>query len=149
MQIALKPVSIPKLRRELSQRHLTLFAISAVIGTRPIAQAAHAGPTSVALWIAAAFGVLMPLAIACAVLTARSPSSGGLYQWARKDFGPWHGFLCFWVYWVGIALIAVLIIGNAVGQFGSCGTAVSRLPLAAGVDHLLPSVFARVHPGQP
>src|SRR5207249_4359360 len=72
-------------------------------GTRPIAEAAHAGPGSVALWVIAAFGVLMPLAAACAALTARTPGSGGLYLWARNDFGPWHGFLCFWVYWVGIA----------------------------------------------
>jgi amino acid transporter len=58
---------------------------------------------SLALWVFAAGGVLMPLAVACAVLTARSPGSGGMYQWARSDFGPWHGFLCFWIYWIGIA----------------------------------------------
>jgi amino acid transporter len=93
----------PGLRRELGPRHLTLFAIAAVTGTRPIAEAAHAGPGSVALWILATIGVLIPLASACAVLTARSPGSGGLYTWARDDFGPWHGFLCFWIYWTGIA----------------------------------------------
>jgi len=97
------PAMVPKLRRELSPRHLILFAISIVIGTRPIAEAAHAGPASVALWIMAAAGVLMPLAIATAVLTARHPGSGGLYRWTRNDFGPWHGFLCFWVYWFGTA----------------------------------------------
>jgi amino acid transporter len=46
---------------------------------------------------------MLPLAAACADLTARSPGRGGMYEWARKDFGPWHGFLCFWIYWVGIA----------------------------------------------
>ena len=325
------PAKAPTLRRELSRHHLVLFSISAITGARPIAEAAHAGPMSIALWVIAAAGVLMPLAVACSVLTARYPASGGMYQWARNDFGPWHGFLCFWVYWVGIAfwfpgaamlyasvgiygmgpsyayladdricvlavslsaiwvalgtnlvglktgkwtenagavcgcllfialgtaallvwlrngsatslhivpevnwatasfwpniafgvtgielvgmlgdeivdpkrnvpraalaaavfcsiffigltvavlvlrrpedtselyglaqagatagrtlgtgvlgpLIAILIIGNAVGQFGGCGSAVSRLPMAAGVDHLLPAVFARVHP---
>ena len=30
---------------------------------------------------------------------------GGLYAWTRADFGPWHGFLCFWVYWIGIAFL--------------------------------------------
>ena len=43
-------------------------------------------------------------------------------------------------------LVAVLILGNAVGQFGSCGSGVSRLPMAAGVDKLMPAAFARVHP---
>ena len=32
------------------------------------------------------------------------PDAGGLYAWAREDFGPWHGFLCFWIYWFSIAL---------------------------------------------
>src|SRR4051794_19019319 len=97
------PAKTAVLRRELSPRHLTLFAISAAIGTRPIAEAARAGPASIVLWIIAAAGVLLPLGIACAVLTTRYPRSGGLYIWARNDFGPWHGFLCFWIYWVGIA----------------------------------------------
>jgi amino acid transporter len=97
------PARIPNLRRELGPRHLALFAIAAVTGTRPIAEAAHAGAGSVTLWILAAAGVLMPLAAACAILTVRQPVSGGLYQWARHDFGPWHGFLCFWMYWIGIA----------------------------------------------
>jgi len=37
------------------------------------------------------------------VLTVKHPVTGGLYRWTRADFGPWHGFLAFWVYWVGIA----------------------------------------------
>jgi amino acid transporter len=32
------------------------------------------------------------------------------------------------------------------GQFGGMGSAVSRLPFAAGVDHLFPESFARIHP---
>ena len=39
-----------------------------------------------------------------AVLTVKHPEAGGLYRWTRADFGPWHGFLAFWVYWTGIAL---------------------------------------------
>src|SRR3954451_25263657 len=97
------PTPVATKRRELTRKHLILFAISAVLGTRPIAQAAHAGAASVVLWVLAAIGVMLPLAAACADLTARSPGRGGMYQWARDDFGPWHGFLCFWIYWVGIA----------------------------------------------
>jgi APA family basic amino acid/polyamine antiporter len=43
-------------------------------------------------------------------------------------------------------LMAVLVMASAVGQFGGFGTSVSRLPFAAGVDHLLPRAFARIHP---
>ena len=42
--------------------------------------------------------------------------------------------------------IALLVMASAVGQFGGLGTAVSRLPFAVGVDHLLPAAFGRVHP---
>jgi APA family basic amino acid/polyamine antiporter len=43
-------------------------------------------------------------------------------------------------------LIALLVLATAVGQFGGLGTAVSRLPFAAGVDHLLPAAFGKIHP---
>ncbi|MCU1238511.1 MAG: amino acid permease-associated region, partial [Candidatus Solibacter sp.] len=29
--------------------------------------------------------------------------TGGFYLWTRNDFGQWHGFLAFVVYWIGIA----------------------------------------------
>jgi amino acid transporter len=54
--------------------------------------------------VLAAIFFLIPLSIAIAVLTVSHPVTGGLYRWTRADFGPWHGFLAFWVYWVGIAL---------------------------------------------
>jgi len=92
-----------ELRRELGVRDLTLFAISCIVGTRWIAAAAHAGPGSVTLWLLAAVLFVIPLAIAVAALTARYPGAGGLYLWTRNDFGPWHGFLCSWVYWMGMA----------------------------------------------
>jgi APA family basic amino acid/polyamine antiporter len=43
------------------------------------------------------------LAIAVGALVIKYPGAGGLYLWTRGDFGPWHGFLCFWIYWMGIA----------------------------------------------
>ena len=45
------------------------------------------------------------------------------------------------------ALIAALVVGSAaIGQFGGLGASVARMPVAAGVDNLLPATFARVHP---
>jgi len=98
-----KRSSAPQLNRELGTRDLALFAIACIVGTRWIASAAHAGPGSVLLWILAAIFLLVPLAIATAVLTVKHPEAGGLYRWTRSDFGPWHGFLAFWIYWTGIA----------------------------------------------
>ena len=92
-----------ELRRELGLRDLTLFAISGMMATRWIASAAHAGPGSITLWLLTAVMFVLPLAIAVASLTVKYPGAGGLYLWTRGDFGPWQGFLCSWVYWMGIA----------------------------------------------
>ncbi len=92
------------LRREFGLRDITLFAIACIVGARWIAPAAHAGSGSLALWLLGALLFMIPLSIAVAELTVRHPHAGGMYVWARADFGEWHGFLCFWVYWVAIAI---------------------------------------------
>jgi len=94
------------LKPKLGLRDVTLMAIACMIGTRWIPAAAHAGPGSVILWIAAAVLFALPLAVAVGALSAKYPgSTGGLYAWTRSDFGRWHGFLCFWVYWMAIAFL--------------------------------------------
>ncbi len=93
-----------QLRREMGLRDVTLFAIACIIGTRWIPAAAHAGPGSVTLWLLAALLFVIPLAIAVAALIVKYPGAGGLYLWTRGDFGAWHGLLCFWVYWMGLAV---------------------------------------------
>jgi amino acid transporter len=45
-----------------------------------------------------------------------------------------------------VPVVALVVITGAVGQFGSIGSSVSRMPFAAGVDGLLPSAFGKVHP---
>jgi amino acid transporter len=47
--------------------------------------------------------------------------------------------------WLG-SLVVLFVIVNIVGAFGGLGTSVSRMPFAAGVDHLLPAAFGKVHP---
>lgn len=96
-----EPQSLPK---ELGFLDLTLFAIACIVGPRWIAVAAGAGPGSIVLWSIAAVAFAAPLGIAIAALISRYPAAGGMYVWAREDFGPWHGFLCFWIYWFSIAL---------------------------------------------
>ena len=93
----------PTLKRELGLRDLTLFCIACIVGARWIPAAAHV-PGSITLWLLAAIFFAVPLAVAVAALTVKYPGAGGLYLWTRGDFGPWHGFLCFWVYWMGIAV---------------------------------------------
>src|ERR1035437_5942356 len=95
----------PHLRRELGLRDLSLFLIALMVGPRWISVAAHGGPGTILLWILAALLFAVPLAIAAAPLSAKYPGAGGLYIWARNDFGPWPGFLNFWVYWLRTAFL--------------------------------------------
>ncbi len=97
-------MSEPQLTRELGLRDLTLFAIACIVGPRWISVAANAGPGSVLLWIGAAVFFAAPLGVATAALMTKYPGAGGLYLWARRDFGPFHGFLSVWIYWFSIAL---------------------------------------------
>jgi glutamate:GABA antiporter len=97
------PNSGPELKRELGFRDLVLFSIAGIIGTRWLAAAAQAGTASVILWLAAAVLFFIPSAFAIGRLSARFPQEGGLYIWARECFGEWHGFLCFWIYWIAVA----------------------------------------------
>ncbi len=43
-------------------------------------------------------------------------------------------------------LLALLVVASGLGLIGGLGTATSRMPFVAGVDHLLPTAFGRVHP---
>lgn len=92
-----------ELRRELGLRDVALFAIACIVSTRWIPAAAHAGPGSITLWLLAAVLFAAPLAAVVGTLSVKYPGAGGLYLWTRRDFGPWHGFLCFWLYWLGMA----------------------------------------------
>jgi amino acid transporter len=120
VEIDTKPES--GFRRELGVRDLTLFGIVCLIGLRWIPAAAHAGPGSIVLWLLAGLLFGAPLAVTVAALMSKYRGPGGLYTWTRNDFGPAHGFMAFWVYWVGIAFwfpgAAVFYVGSSAYTFG-------------------------------
>jgi APA family basic amino acid/polyamine antiporter len=94
-------------------------------------------------WIASAFAVVFYASATLALLVLLPPGQiselNGLAQGGQAAAGELGAP------WIAPA-IALLVMAGALGQFGGFGTAVSRLPFAAGVDHLLPSAFARIHP---
>lgn len=94
---------MPALHRTLTLRDVTLLGVVCIVGTRWLATAAHAGPGSITLFFLAGLFFVIPMAQSIGVLASRRPAAGGQYVWARDDFGEWHGFLAFWLYWVGIA----------------------------------------------
>jgi amino acid transporter len=136
-------MSEPGLKRELGLRDLTLFAVTCIVGARWIPAAAHAGPGSVTLWLLAAILFMVPLAVAVAALCAKHPGVGGLYLWTRNDFGRWHGFLCFFVYWIGMALwfpSAAMFYMSA----GACALGPAQAHLAESRPFILAASLAAI-----
>jgi amino acid transporter len=123
------------LRRELRLWHLVLFNLSAIAGVRWLAAAAHAGPGSLTLWLLAAVAFFLPSALVVSSLSARFPEEGGFYVWTKHAFGPWHGFLCAWLYFVSNILYfpTLLLSGVAMASymFGQSGVRYSENPVYA------------------
>jgi amino acid transporter len=114
--------SPPRLRTVLTLRDLVLFHIVAIVGLRWYLTAARIGPASIALWGLAVLAFFLPQGIAVTALARRSPEEGGVYVWTRDAFGPFHGFLCGWSYWVNnltyFPTLVLFVMGNAGFLFG-------------------------------
>ena len=90
----------PELRRVLGLWDIVTINIVAVVGLRWIARSARVGAPSITLWLLAWLLFFLPLAAAIVELSSRHPEQGGIYAWARRAFGPVHGFICGWCLWV-------------------------------------------------
>ena len=122
------------LRRDLGLRDLVLFNIAAVLGIRWLAAAAHTGPGSLTLWVLAAVCFFVPSALAVARLSEAHPEEGGFYVWSREAFGPWHGFLCGWCYWLSnLFYFPNLLLAGAGMALHATGTAETK-PLVIGIS---------------
>src|SRR5207244_661397 len=68
---------------------------------RPLPRGAgRDGPASLVLWVIAMVIFFLPSAMAVRELADIDPGEGGIYRWATRAFGPRHGFLAGWGYWV-------------------------------------------------
>ena len=94
------PDSKTQLRKTMGFWDVLLFNIATVLGPRWIAAAGHNGQSSISLWIFAALFFFVPGALVINELSSRFPEEGGLYAWARDAFGPFHGFIAGWTYWI-------------------------------------------------
>jgi glutamate:GABA antiporter len=96
------PAASPKsqLRKTMGFWDVLLFNIATVVGPRWIAAAGHNGTSSISLWILAAVLFFVPGALVINELSSRFPEEGGLYVWAKEAFGPFHGFIAGWTYWI-------------------------------------------------
>jgi APA family basic amino acid/polyamine antiporter len=95
--------SQPAGRRGLSLPSATGLVVGSVVGTGVFtmpAVVAKAGTVGVAVVAVVSLGALV-LAVLFGQLTARIPDSdGGLYAYARHEFGDFAGYLVGWSYWI-------------------------------------------------
>jgi amino acid transporter len=80
---------------------VVLFNITAIVGLRWLTTAASQfGLASLVLWLVAMIVFFLPSALAVRELADIDPGAGGIYRWVRRAFGPLHGFVAGWGYWV-------------------------------------------------
>jgi amino acid transporter len=90
-----------QLPRVMRLRDVVLFNISAIVGLRWLTTAASQfGLASLGLWLLAMVIFFLPSAVAVRELADIDPGAGGIYRWVRGAFGPLHGFVAAWGYWV-------------------------------------------------
>ncbi len=112
----------PELPRVMGLRDLVLLHIVAIVGLRWLLTAANIGPSSIILWLLAVLLFFIPQGLAVLELSSRLPEEGGIYVWTREAFGPLHGFICGWAYWVCNLIyfpsLIIFVAGNAVFILG-------------------------------
>lgn len=92
--------STPSFIKSLTLWDVVAMNIVAIVGLRWISRSARIGAPAITLWILACLLFFVPLAAVLAELSSRHPQQGGIYAWARRAFGPAHGFICGWCLWV-------------------------------------------------
>jgi amino acid transporter len=90
----------PALPRVMRLSDVVLFNVTAIVGLRWLTTASQFGPSSLLLWILAMVIFFLPSARVVRELTDLDPRSGGMYRWVCRAFGPTHGFVAGWGYWV-------------------------------------------------
>jgi len=118
--------SKPQLRKTMGFWDVLLFNIATVLGPRWIAAAGHNGTSSISLWVLAALFFFIPGALVINELSSRFPQEGGLYAWSKEAFGPFHGFIAGWTYWVytifyfpGLLLASASMAAYVIGGRGA------------------------------
>lgn len=142
--------AIPRLKKELGLTDLVLAQVLCVVGSAWVGVAAKLGKAHVVFWLAAMLLYYLPLALVVTYLNREMPLEGGLYQWAKRGFGEFLGFLTAWNLWAYavICIASILFVvptdlaymigpgaewlpGNAVATGGIIGFIVLAIALVA------------------
>ncbi len=112
----------PRLRRVLGRWDLVLLFVVAVFNLNVVPSIAANGGVTLWLWIISLLLFFWPQGIAVTELAQRHPGEGGVYLWAKKEFGDFHGFLSGWCYWTNnmmyVPTIMLYFVGVSVFVLG-------------------------------
>jgi len=112
----------PRLRRVLGRWDLVLLFVVAVFNLNVVPSIAANGGVTVWLWIISLVLFFWPQGIAVIELAQRYPGEGGVYLWAKREFGDFHGFLSGWCYWTNnmmyVPTIMLYFVGVSVFALG-------------------------------
>ncbi len=140
-----------QLRRTMGFWDVLLFNIATVLGPRWIAAAGHNGTSSISLWVLAAVFFFVPGALVINELSSRFPEEGGLYVWSREAFGPFHGFVAGWTYWIytffyfpGLLLASASMAAYIMGGRGSVLAQDRTFQLTVSLGILLVAVVLNI-----
>ena len=153
MSLAAPPSTVSKtqLRKTMGFWDVLLFNIATVLGPRWIAAAGHNGTSSISLWVLAAVFFFVPGALVINELSSRFPEEGGLYVWSREAFGPFHGFVAGWTYWIytvfyfpGLLLASASMSAYIIGGRGSALAQSRPFLLSVSLGMLLVAVVLNI-----
>ncbi len=88
------------LPRTLRLRDLVLLKVAAIVNLSFIAPVAIYGRVTMVMWTLAFLMFFVTGAVGVLTYARRYPGEGGMYLWARQQFGEVHGFLSGWCYWI-------------------------------------------------
>ena len=112
----------PPLPRTLGFRDLVLLGIVAIVNFGLIPTVAVFGRATLLVWVLAFLVFFLPSIAAVLALSRRYPGEGGVYLWARHQFGDLHGFISGWCYWTNNLFyipMQLLVIAGVLAFAGS------------------------------
>jgi glutamate:GABA antiporter len=118
--------SKPHLKRVLGRFDLILLFVVAITNLNVVPTVAAQGAATLWLWLGALVLFFWPQGIAVIELSARHPGEGGVYLWAKKGFGDFHGFLAGWCYWTNNVFYVPTVLFYLVGVSAFIGGASTR-----------------------
>ena len=92
-----------------------LLFVVAVFNLNVVPSIAANGGVTIWLWIISILLFFWPQGIAVIELSHRYPGEGGVYLWAKREFGDFNGFLSGWCYWTNQMLYVPTVMLYFVG----------------------------------